>query len=267
MDQPTLASQINAAKTYEALFNPALFGQWATIVVDAAQVQTGQKILDLACGTGILAREVASRIGGDGYVAGVDPNPGMLSVAKDLLPTVDWRQGVAEKIPFPDQIFDTVVSQFGLMFFQDRTESIRQMLRVTKHSGRLVVAVWDSIENIPGYLAEMKLIEDLAGTLAGEAIRAPFALGNRRNLYNLFEESGAAYVSVTTHKGTARFPNVQTMVEAELRGWLPVMGVHLSDAKIDRILQEAEVALAPYTTSKGKVVFDVSAHIVTAKKP
>lgn len=267
MDKPTLASQINAAKTYETLFIPALFGQWATIVADAARVQTGQQILDVACGTGILAREVASRIRGDGYVAGLDPNPGMLSVARDLLPSVDWRRGVAEKIPFPDRIFDTVVSQFGLMFFQDRPESIRQMLRVMKTSGRLVVAIWDSIENIPGYLAEMKLIEGLAGILAGEAIRAPFILGDRSNLYDLFEESDAACVNITTHKGTARFPSIQMMVEAELRGWLPVMGVHLRDEQIDRILQEAEIVLAPYTTSTGKVVFDLSAHIVTAKKP
>jgi len=267
MSKSTLQGQIEAARAYEALFVPALFGQWVATIADAAQIQAGQKALDVACGTGVLTREVALRIGEDGYVAGLDPNPGMLSVAKDSVPAVDWREGLAEKIPFPDQSFDAVLSQFGLMFFKNHRESIREMLRVTKASGRLAVAVWDSIDNIAGYLTEMTLIERLAGKPAGEAVRAPFALGNRGDLYQLFEESGAASVDILTHSGTARFPNVRTMVEAEVRGWLPVMGVHLTDELVGQILQEAETALSPYVTSEGTVVFDVSAHVVTARKP
>lgn len=267
MIESTLQGQIEAARAYEALFVPALFGQWVATLADAAQIQAGQQALDVACGTGVLTREVALRIGEDGYVAGLDPNPGMLSVAKDSDLAVDWREGLAEKIPFPDQCFDAVLCQFGLMFFQNHRESIREMLRVTKASGRLAVAVWDSIENIAGYLTEMTLIERLAGKTAGEAVRAPFALGNREDLYQLFDESGAASVEMVTHSGKARFPDVCTMVGAELRGWLPVMGVHLTDERIGQILQEAETALSPYVTSKGTVVFDVTAHVVTAKRP
>jgi SAM-dependent methyltransferase len=267
MSESTLQSQIEAARAYEALFVPALFGQWVATVADAAQIQAGQQVLDVACGTGVLTREAASRIGKDGYVAGLDPNPGMLAVAKDSAPAVDWRQGLAEEIPFPEQSFDAVLSQFGIMFFQNRRESIREMLRVLKSSGQLAVAVWDSIENIAGYSAEMTLIERLAGKPAAEAVRAPFALGNRGDLYHLFEESGAASVDVVTHSGTARFPGIRTMVEAELRGWLPVMGVHLTDEIIDQILGKAETALSSYSTSDGTVVFNVTAHVVTAKKP
>lgn len=261
-----MQAQIDAAKKYEALFVPALFGQWVETVSKAAQLQAGQKVLDVACGTGVLARALVSRIGDDGYLAGLDPDPGMLSVAQGATPAVDWRRGSAEKIPFPDQFFDAVLSQFGLMFFQQRREAIREMLRVLRPSGRLVVAVWDVIESNPGYLAEMILVERLAGKRAGEAVRAPFQLGNREKLCCLFEESGATSVNITTRVGTARFPNVQTMLEAELRGWLPVTGVHLSEELIARILHEAKVALGAFVTSEGAVVFDVSAHIVTAKK-
>jgi len=267
MSESKLQTQIEAAKAYEDLFVPALFGQWAATVADAAQIQAGQQALDVACGTGILTREIVSRIGKEGYVAGLDPNPGMLSVAKDFNPEVDWRQGQAEKIPFPDQSFDAVLSQFGLMFFQNRSESIREMFRVMKSTGRLTVAVWDSIENIEGYSAEMALIERLAGKAAGEAVRTPFALGSRGDLYRLFEECGATSVEIVTHAGTANFPSIQTMVEAELRGWLPVMGVHLTDGLIGQILQEAESALSSYVTGEGTVVFDVTAHVVTSKKP
>ena len=92
-------------------------------------------------------------------------------------------------------------------------------------------------------------------------------LGNRGDLYHLFEESGATSVDIVTHSGKARFPTIRSMVEAELRGWLPVMAVHLTDEQIDKILQEAETALGTYVTSEGTVVFDVTAHVVTAKKP
>ena len=114
MDEIELQTQIEAAKAYEALFVPALFGQWATTVLDAAQIQTGQRVLDVACGTGVVARAAIARVGAAGHVAGIDPNPGMVALANQLESRVDWRTGVAETLPFPNNSFDAVVSQFGL---------------------------------------------------------------------------------------------------------------------------------------------------------
>jgi SAM-dependent methyltransferase len=266
MDKPTLQAQVDAANAYEALFVPALFGQWAPKVADAAQIQPGERVLDVACGTGILAREVASRIGSAGRVVGVDPSPGMVAVAKQLAPAIEWREAVAESLPFPDQSFDAVVSQFGLMFFTDRRQALREMLRVLTPGGRLAVAVWDSLDNIPAYASEVALLERMAGRQAADALRAPFVLGDRKDLATLFSEAGAVSAQVTTHRGTAQFPGIRTMVEADLRGWLPVMGVILSEDQIDRVLQEARQALSSYATADGEVTFHLSAHLVTAKK-
>ena len=224
MSEPTLQAQIEAANAYETLFVPPLFRQWAPKVADAAQIKPGQRVLDVACGTGILAREVASRTGPTGYVAGLDPNSGMLAVAKQFAPAVEWRQGAAESLPFPDRSFDVVVSQFGLMFFTDRRQALCEMLRVLTVGGRLVVAVWDSLANIPAYAAEVALVERIAGRRAADALRAPFVLGDRQNLATLFADAGTASVEVITRHGTAQFPSIRVMVEADLRGWLPVMG-------------------------------------------
>jgi SAM-dependent methyltransferase len=261
-----LQTQIDSARAYDLLYVPALFRQWAGTMANAVQLSVGQSVLDIACGTGVLTSEVASRVGPNGYVAGVDPSPGMLSVAKELAPNLDWREGTAESIPFPNDSFDVVVSQFGLMFFQDKRQSIEEMLRVLRPSGRLGIAVWDSIENIPGYSVELNLIERLGGAAAADAIRAPFVLGGRKEVRTMIKKAGAESTSVRTHRGKARFPSVQTMIEAELRGWLPVMGVQLSEEVIATILQEAEPVLAPYTTADGQVVFDVFAHVITAQK-
>jgi SAM-dependent methyltransferase len=267
MTEPTLQAQIDGARAYEALMVPALFGEWAPKVTDAAQIQAGERVLDVACGTGILAREAASRVGGFGSVAGLDRSAGMLEAAKQLAPRVEWRQGVAESLPFADQAFDAVVSQFGLMFFDDRREALRQVLRVLRPGGRLPIAVWDSLDSIPAYADEVALLERLAGTPAAEALRAPFVLGNRRDLTTLFADAGVPTVEVTTLKGAARFPTVRVMVEADLRGWLPLMGVVLTEEQIAGILEAAEQALSRYVTSDGTVSFETSAHLVTGAKP
>jgi SAM-dependent methyltransferase len=266
MSSPSLEAQIAAAKAYEALFVPALFGQWASRVVDAANLVAGQSVLDVACGTGVLAREACLRTGPAGYVAGLDPSVGMLAVAKELSPSVDWRQGTAESMPFSDATFDAVVSQFGLMFM-DRGRAIHEMLRVLKPNGHLVVAVWDTVQNIPAYAAEIALLERLAGTHAADALRAPFVLGNRELLAEVFTNAGASLITISTPKGVARFPSIRVMVEADLRGWLPVMGVNLTEEEIGRILTEAEHVLDSYVTDDGRVTFDAPAHLVTAKKP
>lgn len=267
MTESTLQAQIDAANAYEALFVPALFGQWAAKVADAVQVQAGQRVLDVACGTGILAREIASRIGAAGRVVGVDPNPGMVAVAKKLAAAIEWREGVAESLPFPDHSFDAVVSQFGLMFFTDRRQALREMLRVLAPGGRLGVAVWDSLDNNPAYACEVALLERTAGRQGADALRAPFVLGNRGDLATLFSEAGVASIEISTQRGTALFPSIRTMVEADLRGWLPVMGVILSEDQIGRILQEAGQALSFCATADGRATFQLSAHLVTARKP
>jgi SAM-dependent methyltransferase len=266
MSDAVLQAQIEAANAYEALFVPALFGGWAPRVAQAAQIKPGQRVLDVACGTGVLAREAVSRVGPTGYVAGVDPDAGMLAVARALAPSVDWREGTAESLPFPDRSFDAVVSQFGLMFFADRHRAIREMLRVLSPGGRLAVAVWDSLENTPAYAAEVALLERVAGERAADALRAPFVLGDQCRLARWFEDAGAGPVDIQTHQGTGQFPSIRVMVEADLRGWLPVMGVSLSEEMIARVLEEAESALSAYLNAEGQVRFASPAHIVTARK-
>ncbi len=267
MAQATLQGQIDAAKAYEGLMVPALFGEWASTVADAAHIQPGERVLDVACGTGILAREVVSRTGAAEFVTGLDPNAGMLEVAKQLAPSVEWRQGVAESLPFPDASFDVVISQFGLMFFNDQSEALRQVVRVLRPGGRVAFAVWDSLENIPAYADEVALLERLAGVPAADALRAPFVLGDRRDLEMLFARAGFEAVEVATRKGTAQFPSVRVMVEADLRGWLPVMGVVLTEEQIVGILQAAEQTLKHYVTGDGAASFGTSAHVVTGMKP
>ncbi len=265
MDDASLQTQIEAARAYEALFVPALFDQWTSTVADRARIQPGQRVLDVACGTGVLTREVSRRVGDRGRVVGLDPNPGMLAVARQHTAGIDWQQGAAESLPFPDGSFDAVVSQFGLMFFSDRLQALREMLRVLAPSGRLVVAVWDTLEKNPAYAAEVELLARVAGRAAADALSAPFVLGDRAALASLFAEAGAVSTSVTTHRGTARFPSIRVVLEADLRGWLPMVGIALTEDTIDRVLSASTDALRHWVSEvSGGIEFELSVHIVDA---
>ncbi len=113
------------------------------------------------------------------------------------------------------------------------------MLRVLARGCRLAVAVWDSLDNTPAYAAEVALVQRVAGQHAADALRAPFALGDRRQLSALFASAAVPSFAVTIHSGIARFPSVRSMVEADILGWLPLVGIALSQDQIDRVLQEA----------------------------
>lgn len=112
----------------------------------------------------------------------------------------------------------------------------------------------------------MSLLDRTAGRPAGDALRAPFVLGDRNRLAALFAESGATAVEIKTLKGVARFPGIRSMVGADLRGWLPAMGVMLSEDDIEHILREAETTLRPYAGADGRVSFPLSAHLATATR-
>jgi SAM-dependent methyltransferase len=264
---PNLEALIAAASAYDEFFVPALFQQWASQVAAAARLLPGQRVLDVACGTGVLSREVASHVGERGWVVGLDPSPGMLAVARRRNPEIAWREGTAEALPYPDASFDAVVSQFGLMFFADRLRALREMVRVLRSGGRMAIAVWDSLDTMPPYAALVALLERLAGSEVAGALRAPFVLGSREDLAALFSEAGVADVKIATHRGEARFPSAQAMVEADLRGWLPAVGVQLTEQLIHRILGEAEKVLKPYLTPERTILFDVQAHIVAGAAP
>jgi SAM-dependent methyltransferase len=267
MNDPARASQIAAATNYQDALVPALTGEWAPRVVEAAGIRRGNRVLDVACGTGVLSKAAAEAAGPTGSVTGLDVDAGMLAVAARVASGISWHRGVAEALPFPDATFEAVVSQFGLMFFPDRTRALREMWRVLKSGGRMAVAVWASLDDTPAYAAEVALVERLAGPAAAEVLRSPFVLGDRARFESTFATAGIPLESLTTVPGTGRFPSIRAMLDADLTGWLPVMGIHLERRLIERILAEAESTFRPYLTPDGTVQFASPAHIAVARRP
>ena len=268
MSEPIWRATSDAASIYQDQVVPALMEEWAPRVADAAAIRRGQRVLDVACGTGVLTRAAAARTGSGGAVIGLDLSPRMLAIAESLSPNLTWRQGSADALPFPDESFDAVVSQFGLMFFPDPSSALREMMRVLVPGGRLAVAVWASLSDTPAYAAEVELVERLAGAAAAAPLRAPFALGDVKRLAEHFHAAGIAGATVSLQQGPGTFPSIRTMVELDLRVLLPMMDVVLDENVIAEILRQADVALRPFVTEGGgKVAFASPALLATAVKP
>jgi len=265
--QSVTAAEREAAWFYEEKFVPALFAPWSARTIATAGIEAGNRVLDIACGTGVVTRDIATITGPDSLPVGLDLSPGMLAVAHSLQPKIDWRQGDACRLPFADDGFDRVVCQFGLMFFADRVRALAEMRRVLRPAGRLAVAVWAGLEHNPGYAEKVQVLEQIAGPAAADALRAPFCLGNQDRLLEFARAAGIGDLSIETHAGEACFGDLFEFVDVDLRGWLPVMGVHLDELTIRQIHAACAPALDRYVDSQsGRITLPASAHILSGSR-
>jgi ubiquinone/menaquinone biosynthesis C-methylase UbiE len=253
----------STAEIFDRLFLPAITGPWAVRLADAAGIEAGQRVLDVACGTGGATAEALRRVGPGGAVFGLDRSAEMLAVARRKMPDLDWTEARAEALPFPDESFDTALCQFGLMFFDDRAQALNEMRRVLRRGGRVALAVWDRLDKTPGYAALTELVERRLGGAAGVPIRAAFSLGDTAEVRSLLDAAGFASVKAASVDATACFPSIRVWVEAEVRGWV---GGDFEAGAYEALLGEAEQGLAPYARPDGGVEFDLPAIIATATR-
>src|SRR5690606_3682483 len=186
----------NPAADYERYFVPAIGAPLATDLVRRAALRPGERVLDVACGTGIVARLAAQEVGESGIVKGLDVNPGMLAVARSATPTtsIAWHEASAEATPFPDASSDVVLCQMGLQFMLDKTAALREMRRVLVPGGRLLL-------NVPGPTPRLFTImgEALARHVGPEAagfVHHVFSLHDTAEVRDLVSEAGFDDVSV-----------------------------------------------------------------------
>jgi SAM-dependent methyltransferase len=258
--------QVNteAAQVYEDFFVPALFGQWVDRMLDAVGLEPGESILDVGCGTGIVARRAIERAGGDGIVVGVDPNPGMLAVAQRAEPAVEWRGGTAETLPCDDHEFDRLVCQFAAMFFADPGRAVDEMGRVVRPGGTIAIATWSSVDESPGYAAMVGLLRRVVGGDAADALLAPFAMGEPAALIDLVRPA-CPDVTVVRHDGVAQFDSIDGWLHTDIRGW--TLSDMVDDETFETLRIEAHRELARFTDDLGHVRFAAPALIATATTP
>ena len=259
----TFQIPLETAEAYESRFVPALFADWAPHVVDMGDVTTGQSVLDVACGTGIVARSAAARVGAGGRVVGVDLNQAMLTVAERVCPGVELRQADVTALPFEDATFDAVLCQMALMFFPDRAAAVGEMGRVVRPDGTVVVMVPSSLDAQPAYRPLVELAARHAGPEAVAMLSAYWTCGDLDELLGMVRAAGLRVLSTRTRMGTARFPSIDEFVATEVES-TPVRDL-LTDDEYGALRREAGDVLAGFRTSSGAAEIPIEGHLVAAR--
>jgi ubiquinone/menaquinone biosynthesis C-methylase UbiE len=196
-----------APENYERYFVPAIGGPFAADLIAEAALRPGERVLDVACGTGIVARLAAERVGPTGTVAGLDVNPGMLAVARSMAAgagaAIRWYETSAESIPLPADAFDVVFCQLGLQFVADKSAALREMRRVLAPDGRVLVSTpppnpfFDVLEHA---------LARHVGDEAAAFLRMVFVLHEPATVERLFQDAGFRDVAVRMERKSLRLP-------------------------------------------------------------
>lgn len=199
------------AENYERFFVPVIGAPLAAELIQSAGPRQGEKILDVACGTGVATRLAAERVGATGTVAGVDVNPGMLAVARSVAtnpePAIEWHESAAETLPFSEEAFDVVLCQLSLQFFEDRLAGLQEMRRVLRPGGRVIINVPGAMMPIFTILAEA-LTRHIGPEPAG-FVRQVFSLPDPDELRHLLSRAGFRKIDAQIHAMTLRLPPPQ----------------------------------------------------------
>lgn len=205
------------AEYFENYMVPALFAPWSSYLVQSANAQPGQRVLDVACGTGIVARRIVPRVGAQGRVIGLDINPDKLNVARVAAKreglAIEWGTGQAEQLPFPAGSFDLIVCQFGLMLFNDRHAALTEMYRVLRTGGGVGLSVWQGLDHHPFYQVLHDISQQRLGT---SSVPEVFSLGDAGELRSLLTDAGFQHVEIEPASITARFPNPEEFLAWEV---------------------------------------------------
>jgi ubiquinone/menaquinone biosynthesis C-methylase UbiE len=259
-------NQASFPEMYERWLVGPLFRPFAELALEEVSLSPGDRVLDIACGTGIVARLAKERLGDAGHVVGVDVSPDMLAVARAVAPGLDWRAGSALALPLQDnEQFDVVVCQQGLQFFPDKQAAATQMRRALKSGGRLAVATWRSDDEIPMFRELRRIAERRLGAIADQR----HSFGDAAALEALFRAADFQNVRSKTLSRTIRFEDGAPFVRMNTMALIGMSasGKTMADAErkrmVETIITDSAPAVQPYADGNG-LAFELSTNLMTA---
>jgi len=259
------------SEAYERYIVPAWMGEWAEALVAIGGVESGQRVLDVACGTGIVARKAARLVGSSGRVDGLDAIKEMLNAARQCaerggMQAIGWHQGDASRMPFDSEEYDVVLCQQGLQFFSDRPAALREMSRVLVPGGRLAISVWRSLDRCPFLAVLADAVGSYLGADAAALIHASCSLADREELRTLLNNAGLRGIHIRLEVRVARYSPFSEF----LPGYLSVLPIFPAIAAMpdqDRVdmIQRIVASLHNYMDDGGFAA-PMESHVVTANK-
>lgn len=255
------------AENYQRYFVPAIGGPVAQDLIEAAGLQAGERVLDVACGTGVVTRLAAERVGPSGTAAGLDVNPGMLAAARASTPSgtsITWYEASAEAMPLPDGAFDGVLCQMGLQFMPNKAAALREMRRVLDRGGRIYV-------NVPGPMPALFgiMTEALARHIGPQAAAfgdAVFSLHDVAEMTKLMRDAGFREVDVQARPKSLRLPAPADFLWQYIHSTPLVQSVSQASAQQRAALEEEVCGRWQALVTDGAMSVEVGMTTATARK-
>lgn len=258
---------MKAAEIYEHCPARYILGPWAPLLVETARLTLGERVLDVACGTGVVARAAAERVGRGGRVVGIDLNPGMIAVAQSLPAIdgapIDWLERSALDLGLDDASFDVVLCQQGLQFFPDQAVALREMRRVLAGNGRLALSVWN---NVGLYnTAVSAALAQFVGTDVAARFNASRKNPTADGLRQLVTEAGFSDVDVDVSRINVHLPQIDKFVLDHLAATPVASAVAATDAEARKQIGASVMQqLLSYTDGDG-ITYPEETHVLTAR--
>ncbi len=270
MSETPSNSTLVAAQDYEQNVATTTTGPFASILLEHANPQPGERVVDVACGTGVAARLAAPRVGATGVVVGVDVNPAMLAVASALPapegPTIDWCEGNASALPLPDHSFDLALCVAGLQFFPDRLQALQEMHRLLGTGGRVALCVWRSIEHYPAQRLIWGAIARYLNTTIS-AITPAYSLGDAGELRTLMESADFVDVEIVVRSCIVREPVTTDVVSRHLAAMPAIANMTTGELAALAEAVESEIGPALQGFVEGdRRLYPYSAHVALGRK-
>ena len=262
-----LFSQLSFPELYEQALVGPLFQPWVEPLLDDVELRPGDRVLDIACGTGIVARLARERLASPGTVVGVDLNPHMLAVARRLAPTIDWREGDAAALPLRDgERFDVVLCQQGCQFFADQAAAARQMHRALVEGGRLGVSTWRPDEEFPVLRELRRVAEKHLGPISDRR----HSLGDPDSLEDSLREAGFHDVRSKRLARSIRFNDGSTFVRLNAMALVSMSAASttLGDEERQRLvgaITRDSAELARLHSDQGGFVYEIGTNVTLAR--
>jgi ubiquinone/menaquinone biosynthesis C-methylase UbiE len=251
-------ASVSAMRVYEHVMVPRLFEPWARLLLKGLDLQTGERVLDVACGPGSVSRLVAAAVGSSGRVVGCDLSGAMLTIAREKPPiaagaSIEYHEAPADQLPVSDGVFDVAVCQQGLQFFPDRTAALGEMRRALRQGGRLAVAVWTEIGESPLFAALQSAVRDVAGDeLARRYGAGPWGMPEQDQLRRLIEQAGFSSVRVSRAAEPMEFEGGATQLAATLTAsGIAAEIAALAPEQRVRLGRAIEAYAAPFVVGEG----------------
>ena len=268
MTLPAYAMNLSSfPEMYERWLVGPLFRPWAEVMLEQVALATEDRVLDVACGTGVVARLAKDRLGDGGRVVGVDISPGMLAVARAVAPSIDWREGNVNALPLGDsEQFDVVVCQQGLQFFPDKAAAARELRRALGPNGRLAVSTWRALDDIPIFRELHRVAEHHVGPIVDQR----HAFGDAALLATLLREAGVRDVDVKTMARTIRFDDASVFVRLNTMALVGMSAASKGMAEdergraVDAIVNDSADVVSPYTDG-ARLAFEISSNVATGR--